>query len=238
MNNISFVNKPKIDGKKKFLLAGILVVLLFLGYWFFLRRPALITVAGEGRVKVKPTIVKFSVTVSNISSSATLAIADNNRLMRNLIAAAKANGVQEKDISSAYVRVVSPSALTGNTNYQAINAANMALKDLSRFDNLVTTLYNIGAQSVSNIVFTVEDSRSLEKKAVARAIKDAQSRAKEIAQASGKFLGRMRSVTTVETGGAGALSGQVAQPTRPGVISSSPSQIEIVRQASLVFELR
>ena len=235
--DVPFLNREKMGKKPVWLIAAVLVV-LFLGYWFFIRTPALITVVGEGRVKVTPTIVKFSVTVNNISSSATLGIADNNRLMRNLISTAKANGVLDGDISSSYVRVIPPSQLTGVTAYQAVNAVTITLKDVSKFDNLVVALYNTGAQSISNIVFTVEDSRDLEKEAVADAIKDAKSRAKEIARASGKFLGKMRSVTTMEVGEAGALSGEVAQAAAGGVLSSSPSQIEIVRQASLVFELR
>ena len=237
MDNIPFVNKEKMGKKPVWLIVGVLLV-LFVGYWFFLRSPALITVVGEGRVKVVPTIVKFSVVVNNLSSSATLAIVDNNRLLRELISTAKANGVQESDINSSYVRVIPPSPLGGTTAYQAVNAVDITLKDVSKFDNLVVALYSFGAQSVSNIVFTVENSRDLEKQAVAVAIKDAKARAKEIAKASGKFLGKMRSVATVEVGEAGALSGEVAQVVAGGALSSSPSQIEIVRQASLVFELR
>ena len=235
--DVPFLNREKI-GKKPVWLKVAVLVIVFLGYWFFLRSPALITVVGEGRVKVVPTIVKFSVTVSNISSSATLGIADNNRLMRNLVSTAQSNGVLDGDISSSYVRVIPPSQLTGVTAYQAVNAASITLKDVSQFDNLVVALYSTGAQSISNIVFTVEDSRDLEKEAVATAIKDAKSRAREIARASGKFLGKMRSVATIEVGEAGALSGEVSQTAVGGVLSSSPSQIEIVRQASLVFELR
>ncbi len=199
MDKVPFLHKEKMCKKPVWLKVAVLVI-VFLGYWFFLRTPALITVVGEGRVKVEPTIVKFSVTVSNISSSATLGIADNNRLMRNLISTAKANGVLDGDISSSYVRVIPPSQLTGVTAYQAVNAATITLKDVSKFDNLVVALYSTGAQSISNIVFTVEDSRDLEKEAVADAIKDAKSRAREIARASGKFLGKMRSVATIEVG--------------------------------------
>ena len=59
-----------------------------------------------------------------------------------------------------------------------------------------------------------------------------------MAKAANKRLGRMVSIATAEVGEAGALSGQTAKGDFTGAISASPSQIEITRQASIVFELR
>lgn len=222
------------------------LVLLIAGWWAkvnFINRPTLITVIGEGRVKVVPEIVKFTVGVTNNADTATLAVADNNRVVRDVISLVKTAGVVDEDIIVSYVRVIPPTAALGQTSYQAVNAIDVTLKDLSKFDNLISSLYAVGAQSVSNIVFTTQNSEELEKEAVAEAIKDAKARVKEIAKASRKRVGRMVSIQTVEIGEAGALSGQASQEAGFGVrgegqISASPSQIEIVRQASIVFELR
>jgi len=204
-----------------------------------LDRPTLVTVVGEGRIKIVPQMVKFTMTIINTSPTATQALADNNRIVKDLISVLKTNGVQESDISLSYVRVIPPQATLGQTSFQAINSADVTLKDISKFDNLVFQLYANGAQSLTNILFTVENSRELEKQAVAQAILDAKQRAKEMAKVSGKRLSRMISIATVEIGEAGALAGQAAKPTDlEGVITASPSQIEIVRQASVVFELR
>lgn len=225
----------------------LVIVVLLVGGWFvkttYIDRPTLITVVGEGKVSATPEIVKFTVTLANTAGSATVAVADSNRLVRDAISTLKGAGVEEKDIIFSYVRVIPPSAALGQTSYQAVNAIDVTLRDLSQFDNLVNSLYAVGAQSVSNIVFTTQDSKELEKKAVAEAIKDAKARVQEIAKASGKRVGRMVSIQTVEIGEAGALSGQASQEAGFGVrgegqVSASPSQIEIVRQASIVFELR
>ena len=108
----------------------------------------------------------------------------------------------------------------------------MTLRNVGQFDSLFNTLYASGVQSIANIVFTASNAKSLEKQAVNLAVLDAKERAKEMAKFFNKVFGRMVSVTTSEAGGAGALSG-----TSQGG-SQSPAQIEIVRQASLVFELR
>lgn len=231
------------NGKLKTIGFVLAVLVLLIGGWWikvnFINRPTLITVIGEGRVKAVPEIVKFIVSVTNNADTATLAVADNNRVVRDVISLVKTAGVVDEDIVVSYVRVIPPTAALGQTSYQAVNAIDVTLKDLSKFDNLINSLYAAGAQSVSNIVFTTQNSEELEKEAVAEAIKNAKTRVKEIAKASGKRAGRMVSIQTVEVGEAGALSGEAPREGGfTGQISASPSQIEIVRQASIVFELR
>jgi len=219
----------------------VILIALLIGFYIklnYLDRPTLITVVGEGRIKVEPKIVKFTVTILNVSPTSTQALADNNRLVRDVTSVLKNSGVEEKDISLSYVRVIPPQTTLGQTSFQAVNSAQVTLKDISKFDNLVFQLYAAGAQSVSNIVFTTENSKDLEKQAVSLAINEAKQRAKEIAKSMGKRLGRMVSMATVEVGEAGALSGEKKTVELEGAITSSPSQIEIARQASIVFELR
>jgi hypothetical protein len=219
-----------------------LAILVLLG-WFakikFIDQPTLITVIGEGKVNTQPEMVKFTVNLSNTADSALVALTENNRLKSDTISMIKNAGVNEKDIVVSYVRII-PSATTLNINYyQAINAIDVALSDLSKFDNLVSGLYSIGIRSVSNIVFTTQNSETLEKEAIGRAITNAQLRAKEMAKSVGKKVGRMVSIQATETGEAGALSGLTpSQKEIEGPSLASPSQIEIVRQALVVFELR
>lgn len=199
----------------------------------YVDKPTLITAVGEGKVQVKPQMVTFTLNLFNYGVSAPVAIGDNNRLVKDAVLILKNNGVLEKDIATSYIRVVPPTpGLLGQAQYQAVNTVDVTLRNVSQFDNLFNLLYGAGTQSITNIVFTTVDAKSLEKQAVNLAINDAKARAKEMAQSIGKNLGPMVSVITSEAGGAGALSG-----TTQGS-SVSPSQIEITRQASLVFELR
>ncbi len=226
--------------KRTILILGLVVLLLF-GWYVkteYIDRPTLVTVTGEGRVEALPEMVKFTVSVINYSSSPNIAVADNNRIMGDLISIVQQTGVEDSDIIVSYVRVVPPSASLGLANFQAVNTADVTLRDVSKFDNLVSTLYSVGASSVSNIVFTTKDSSELEKRAIGEAINDAKAKAGTTAKASRKRLGRMISIQTTELGEAGALSGEPAKEGFGGQVSASPSQIEIVRQAIIVFELR
>lgn len=227
-----------MNGKGKMVSLVVLVVglVVLLGIWGVFRKPTLVTVYGEGAVKVVPSMVRFTISFSNQGDSANIALADNERISKQLISLLKNAGVDESDIVVSYVRVLPPS-LT-QPRYQAVNAIDVTLKELGSFDNLVTSLYANGAQSISNILFTTENSGELEKQAVADAITGAKARAGEIAKAAGKRVGRMVSIQTTQIGEAGALVGEAPKATFGTITTSSPSQIEIIRGATVIFELK
>jgi len=228
-------NKKKIFG-----ILGI-VFLVLAGWWLktsYFDKPTLITVTGEGTVKAKPETVDFTVIALNSSNNSSQAIADNNKIIHDLVNLLKSNGVKDQDLSLAYVRVIPPQASLGQSNYQAVNSINVTLKTVNNLDSLVAKLYSFGAYSISNIVFSTNNSRDLEKQAVASAIEDAKARAKELAKASKKRLGRMVSISASEVGKAGAIEGESSQNKFGSLLNNLPSQIKIVRNAYIVFELR
>jgi len=227
------VKKMENQGKKLIIFGAIVLVLvLVVGGLALLRGKTLITVTGEGRVTATPTRVSFDVGIVNVSSSAGQALTDNLALTHNITEITKLAGVKPEKIIVSYPIV---SALT-NGSYRATNVFNVTLDDINRFDSLVKSIYEGGASSVQNVSFSVENSKDLEKQAVDKAIEDAKVRAKEIARRLGKRVVRVVSLSTQETGEA-ATAGGVRQSSG-GESIATPSQIEIARFASVVFELR
>jgi len=217
------------------------VVVIILAVWLIkvkvFSNSTLITITGEGKVSAQPEIVKFTVGLINSSDSAINALNENNRLKNDTINVIKnIGGVWEKDIVVSYPRVIPPTAGVSNV-YQAVNTIDITLNDIKKFDDLVNVLYTSGVRSISNIVFTTQNSEILEKEVVAQAIENAKARVKEVAKSTGKRVGRMVTIQTTEVGAAGALTGKT-QSQESGQFMTSPSQIEIVRQASIVFELK
>ena len=226
--------------KKIVKVLGVVVVLLAI--WViqvkFFNNPTLITITGEGKVSAQPEMVKFTVGLINSSDSAINAMNDNNRIKIDAINVIKnIGGVWEKDIVVSYPRVIPPTAGVSNA-YQAVNTIDVTLNDIKKFDDLVNVLYSSGVRSISNIVFMTQNSEILEKDAVAQAIENAKVRVKELAKSTGKRVGRMVTIQTTEVGAAGALTGKTQSQEGSQSIMASPSQIEIVRQASIVFELK
>jgi len=218
--------------RKKLLLGVLLVIVLVFLYQYF-SKPTLITVTGTGKVKVQPTQVIMVVTVANGAIGGNQTLNDNKTLTNKIIASAKRSGISQTDIEVAYAQMTPTDLGKGQVFYQAVNTIGLTLKNLKKFNQVVNQLYADGAYSVGNIVFTTENSQETEKQAVANATYDAQQRVTEIAKSLHKSVGRMVSVTTSEVGSSGAVSGQGGSS-----VASSPDQIEIQRQASIVFELR
>ncbi|MBU0619079.1 SIMPL domain-containing protein [Patescibacteria group bacterium] len=227
----TWCHSPKVIRIKLAVMAVILIVAAYLGFQA-VAKPALVTVTGEGRVSVEPEVARFTVVLTKSAPTAAEVMGQGNILTRNAVDLAKAYGAAEEDVQATYLRIVPPTA--GVTNdYQAVTGIEVTVKDLNNLDELITRMFEIGANSIGNILFTTENSQELEKEAIDLAIKNAKARAKEIAKSSGKRLGRLRSVTTAEAGEAGALTQKGSQgPTE------AQGEIEIIRQASLVYELK
>ncbi|MFH0864289.1 MAG: SIMPL domain-containing protein [Candidatus Gottesmanbacteria bacterium] len=231
-----------MEEKKSHLTMLLIIVIIALGGLLikslYFDKLTLITVTGTGTVNIAPTKVQMTVTFANSDKSATNALAANGQLAKNLMNVAKANSVADKDIVISYSRVVGSS--TGEGAFQAVNTLDLTLNSLANFDKLVSSLYAGGAYSVSNIIFTTENSKDLEKQAVNLAIDDAKVRANEVAKKLGKRVVRVNSIATQEVGEAGALSGTASSGSQfgGGELSTSPTKIDIIRQASIVFELR
>lgn len=233
--------------ESKFKFGGLVILAFFLGVlglWVdqnYIQQPTLISVTGEGKVLAKPEMVQFTVSLINTASSAASVVSDNVRLTKNVLLVLKVGGVEEKDLNVAYPRVIPPGSTYGQTQYQAVNTVDATLNNINNFDALAEQIYNQGGQTISNIVFTTKNAKDLEKQAVGKAIEDAKNRVQELAKTTGKRVGRMVSIATSEVGTSGALSGQAptsGTTASPTVTSTSPTQIEIFRQASIVFELR
>jgi len=226
---------------KKIKLSLLLAIVLILAVEFFSVYPklfpksTLITVVGEGKVLAAPNRVKFTVGVVNFANSAAEALVGNLNLTKSFKGVIESYGVKNNDLVVSFPRIIPQS---GTNSYQAINTIDVSLSNISQFEVLVGKLYSQGAYSVSNILFTVDDSSSLEKQAVEKAIENGQKRAEEIALSLGKKVTRIVSLVSSEVGEAGAISGVKNQKEVAGQSFGFPSQIEISRQASIVFELK
>ena len=241
-NNLPHTNTQQVNSavsvlnsNKSLLVKLAIVLFLLIAGWLVFKSlfssPTLVSVTSTGKVMASPSQVKFQVVVLNTAGSNIQAFTDNKSLTRGLIAILKSNGIEDKDIDSAYTRVVD-----SGVSFQAINSIQVTYSDINAFDDLVMQLYSNGASSISSIVFTTPDSQDLERQAVTLAIQEAKTRAKELAKSSNKRLGKMVSLATGEVGEAGAISGSSSDSLNSS--DSSPTQIEITRQVNIVFELR
>lgn len=169
-------------------------------------------VQGEGKVIAKPDVAKFSFSVISQGGKDIARIQkENTERVNRAIELVKKAGVEEKDIKTEQYSVepryqyyscpppepygtakpCPPAEITGYTVSQTVL---VSVRNFEKVGDILTGVVEAGANSVSQLSFTVDDPTLLESEARAEAIAKAQEKAEQIAKA-GKFsLGRLLSL--------------------------------------------
>lgn len=170
-------------------------------------------VSGDGKVVAVPDVAEFSFSVITEGGTDIAKLQqDNTTKVNKAIAFVKQQGVADKDIrTSSYqldpryqntvcnsgpyynsgATVCPPPAIVGYTVQQMVL---VKVRDFNKLGGLVSGVVTAGANSVSQLNFTVDDRTALENQARAEAIAKAKAKAKDIARAGGFSLGRLLTI--------------------------------------------
>lgn len=166
------------------------------------------SVSGEGKVVAVPDVAQFSfevITEGEKNLGATEKI--NTEQANAAIKFIKDQGVDAKDIKSTSYgvepryqyyncggdssRPCPPPTIVGYTIRHSIQ---VKIRDFSKIGELLSGIINAGANSVSQLSFTVDDPTGVENSARAEAIMKAKEKARAIAEAGGFRVGRLLSI--------------------------------------------
>lgn len=163
-----------------------------------------IVMVGQGQVKAMPDTATISGGVVTRSRRAADALRDNNEAMAKAIAALKAIGLLEKQITTASVRFEPQYAIDRNgnidperriTGYTVTNQIIVELTDkIERAGQVFDTLIQNGANDAASVNFRIKDLESVENQARAEAAKNALAHARVFANALGAELGPIKAV--------------------------------------------
>ena len=161
-----------------------------------------VLMVGQGSVTAMPDTAVVSGGVVTRARSAGDALHDNAASMAKVVAALKAQGVTDKQITTSSVRfapVYPPyDPKTGQSTkvigYQVSNEVIVTLTDLGRAGDVLDALIENGANDSATIGFEIKDREALETKVRAEAAKDALRRAQVYAREVGAELGAVRSI--------------------------------------------
>ncbi|MDN4165776.1 SIMPL domain-containing protein [Cytophagales bacterium LB-30] len=153
--------------------------------------PPSISVVGEGKVKVNPDYVIISLGVDSEKMSAEEAKKANDAAIKRLLALSKEFKVQEKDSKTEYVNLSSYYKYEEKvTVYRASQTVHITLRDLSSYDAFVTKVVAEGVNRINHIEFKSNKEESLQAEARVLAVKNAQEKAKAMAEALGQQIGK------------------------------------------------
>lgn len=210
------------EGSKRVIIAGKIILMLVLAYGIISYvnsysrsvQPSSFrsfSVSGEGKVIAVPDIAQFTFSVI-IQGGKDIAVLqkENTEKVNKAIEFIKNNGVDAKDIKTqsynlepryqyfdcspiikGEVEPCPPPEIAGYTITQVVS---VKIRDFSKIGQLLAGTIEKGANSVSQLSFTIDDLTALENQARAEAISKAKSKAEAIAKA-GKFsLGKLISI--------------------------------------------
>lgn len=233
--------------KEKIIIVVLLVAAVVFSVLYFKAtvldvNPTILTVAGEGKVKVAPEIAQFTITYVSAATTSAEVIKAEKRLKEKIVnLLTDKYDVDTSQIQASYPQIA-PAATTRGVVYQATNSLDVTFKKLSSLDAAVNEMYEMGGLSISNIIYTTQNPRTLEDEAINKAVTDAKMRAEKMSLASGKKLGKLVSIAGNQTQAVGTVTTEVKKQTNDPAASQSaeitPGSIEITRTVTLVYELR
>lgn len=207
-----------------------------------------LSVTGTGTVTLAPDIVTVSLGVQTQGEDVARTVADNNRRLERVIAAAVEAGLASEDIRTTYFSVspqqqYDPQGMpTGAVTYWVDNTLTVILRQPETLGSLLQAVLVAGANTIQGVSYGVDDTRQAESEARDEAMEDARERAELLAGAAGAALGDPLSISTVSAGpaygasyGLGGIGGgaeaAVAVPVSPG-----STQVQV--QVYVVYELK
>lgn len=157
-----------------------------------------ITVYGEGVVYATPDIAKLNFGVTETARTIEEVRAKIDDRVDNILNSLDNFDVDDKDIQTGNYSLspdndfrYSPPRITGYTGRHTFT---LTIRELGSVNDIVDAITQAGANEVGNITFTVEDPEEWVTSARDRAMDQAQTRARAIAESADTHLGKLLSI--------------------------------------------
>jgi uncharacterized protein YggE len=213
------------------------------------REPTVISVSGEGKAPATPDIasLSFGVTVQR-KATAKAAMDELAKTMNAVIDAVKKSGVEEKDITTESLSL-NP-AYDWNEGKQiargfdASQSLRVKVRDMDKTSDVLAAATNAGANNAGGVNFVIDDPEKARAQARDAAIKQAQLKAKVLADQLGMSLGKLKSYS--EGGGymppmpyaTRAMAGAMMEADMAQAPEIPVGEQEVPVQVQLTYELK
>ena len=224
------------------------------------------SVSGEGKVTAIPDVAEFSFgVITQGGKNIAEAQKQNTGKMNTLVDFIKSQGVKDEDIKTQQFsiepryqyydcssRMILSSAVAPTpcpppdiVGYTITQSALVKVRDFDKIGAIMGELSQKGANSVSQLSFTIDDKTRIESEAREEAIKQAQDKARSIATTGDFKIGKLLSITENfyqpvpmyrdAVGGYGKAVSMEAAPVAPSI---EPGSQEVSITVYLNYEIR
>ncbi len=184
--------------KKLFALLMIFSLLLAVPAWADDSDDRLLVVQGSASVSVQADYAVLSIGVQTSSGNVDSAQLANAATMKVVIDAIKGCGVQDADVVTSSFNIYDTTSWNENekTAYRMENILSVTIRALDKAGKIIDVATQAGANILNGISFHSTERNEAYKKALKRAVDDAQEKADVLASACGKKLGRLVKIET------------------------------------------
>ncbi len=184
--------------KKLFALLMIFSLLLAVPAWADDSDDRLLVVQGSASVSVQADYAVLSIGVQTSSGNVDSAQLANAATMNVVIDAIKGCGVQDADVVTSSFNIYDTTSWNENekTAYRMENILSVTIRALDKAGKIIDVATQAGANILNGISFHSTERNEAYKKALKRAVDDAQEKADVLASACGKKLGRLVKIET------------------------------------------
>jgi uncharacterized protein YggE len=170
--------------------------------------PPLITVTGQAEVKVPPDEVVFTLSVVKVNKDLLVAKEENDRSVRSIMELTRRYNIAQQDVQTDYIGV-SPKyrevrrrgAVVGEEEaerifegYEVSKTVVIRLRDIKRFENLLSDILKAGVDRVRDIDFRTSEIRKYKDDARAMAMRAAREKALALTKEIGQTIGKAHTI--------------------------------------------
>ncbi|WP_235871094.1 SIMPL domain-containing protein [Rhodococcus spongiicola] len=205
-------------------------------------QPAGISSQGTGTVTGTPDTLTVVLGVQTQAASAQAALAENSEKATALIDTLKTSGVAAEDIQTSNL-AVNPTWEQGGARingYRVTNQVTATLHDIPAAGELIDAAASaVGdAIRIQQTTFSIADDGELRAEARAQAVQQAQAQARQIADAAGVTLGKVRSIVEIPQTSPGVPTPYASPEARMDAVPIEPGSQELDVHVAVTYEIR
>jgi len=162
----------------------------------------IITVNGQGSVTITPDTALAQVGVEARAPQLNDALSDATQRMAQVLESVRALGIDGRDISTSRIAIEPIAAPRRNESdpvridgYRVGNTAQVRIRDVRTVGRVLDAVVRAGANTIGSLAFTVNDRTAVEAQARTLAVRDAATKARQLADAAGVRLGPLLTLT-------------------------------------------
>ena len=160
-----------------------------------------INVNGTGIVMADPDTAAIRLTVETTGKTSQAAQGENNKILQKITKAMLDMGITKENIVTTYTSVYPEYNYNDETGkrtisgYQSYTELQVKTKDIDNAGKYIDAALKAGATGTNGVDFSLADQSVFYGQALQTAVKNAEKSAQSIAQAYGRDLGAVKSVT-------------------------------------------